>query len=69
MASADWACGYLGPWNLSVAPGEALALNRKNSSDDPAGHFRVFRIERARLQTLHDALRRQQLLAATATVP
>ncbi|MCR4995170.1 MAG: hypothetical protein K6A32_07345 [Bacteroidales bacterium] len=50
VASNDWACGYLGPWNLKVAQGEALALNRRNTDDDPAGHFRMFRIRRKDLQ-------------------
>lgn len=44
MSSNDWACGYLGPWNNRVEAGEALALNRKNTTGDEAGHYRLFRI-------------------------
>ena len=49
MSSENWACGYLGPWNKSVAAGEPIALNRKNTSGDEAGHYRLFRIAKADL--------------------
>ena len=44
MSSGNWACGYLGPWNKKVAAGEPMALNRQNTADDAAGHYRLFRI-------------------------
>lgn len=52
MSSENWACGYLGPWNKSVADGEPIALNRKNTDDDAAGHYRLFRIKRTDLMAL-----------------
>ena len=51
MSSGNWACGYLGPWNNTVAEGEPMALNRKNTSDDEAGHYRLFRIAKNDLMT------------------
>jgi hypothetical protein len=53
MSSEDWACGYLGPWNKKVAAGEPLALNRKNTSDDKAGHYRLYRIDKATLVEMY----------------
>ncbi|MBR3093393.1 MAG: hypothetical protein IKG99_10310 [Bacteroidaceae bacterium] len=44
MSSGNWACGYLGPWNKTVAAGEPMALNRQNTTGDEAGHYRLFRI-------------------------
>ncbi|MBO4810904.1 MAG: hypothetical protein J5552_04985 [Prevotella sp.] len=52
MSSGNWACGYLGPWNKSVALGEPIALNRRNTADDEAGHYRLFRIKRTDLMAL-----------------
>ena len=52
MSSNDWACGYLGPWNKTVAEGEPIALNRRNTEGDEAGHYRVFRIPRVDLMAL-----------------
>ena len=49
MSSGNWACGYLGPWNNRVEDGEPLALNRKNTTSDEAGHYRLFRIAKAAL--------------------
>lgn len=58
VASGNWACGYLGPWNKRVEDGEPLALNRRNTAGDEAGHYRVFRIDRDRLDELRsDAAR------------
>jgi len=51
MSSGNWACGYLGPWNKIVAAGEPMALNRKNTTDDEAGHYRLFRIVKSDLLT------------------
>lgn len=45
--------GYLGPWNNRVEAGEALALNRKNTTGDEAGHFRIFRITKTDFETLN----------------
>lgn len=53
MSSGNWACGYLGPWNKNVAEGEPIALNRRNTSDDLAGHYRLFRIAKDDLMALH----------------
>ena len=52
LSSGDWASGYLGPWNNKVAEGEPLALNRKNTTDDAAGHFRLFRITKDDFKTV-----------------
>ena len=52
MSSNNWACGYLGPWNKNVAEGEPIALNRRNETDDIAGHYRLFRIKRTDLMAL-----------------
>ena len=46
MSSNNWACGYLGPWNNRVTANEAIALNRRNTPGDEAGHYRLFRIRR-----------------------
>lgn len=56
MSSENWACGYLGPWNKVVKTGEPLALNRKNTTDDKAGHFRLYRIEKKKLIEKHNKL-------------
>ncbi|MBP5339309.1 MAG: hypothetical protein J6Z14_08435 [Prevotella sp.] len=53
ISSGDWACGYLGPWNKSVADGEPIALNRLNETGDDAGHYRLFRIAKDDLMALH----------------
>ena len=65
IASGNWACGFLGPWNNTVAAGEPLALNRRNTAGDEAGHFRLFRIARTDLERL----RVQQLAQATEAQP
>lgn len=56
MSSGNWACGYLGPWNKVVKAGEPLALNRKNTSNDKAGHYRIYRIEKKTLIEKHNEL-------------
>ena len=53
ISSGAWACGYLGPWNKSVADGEPIALNRRNETGDEAGHYRLFRIAKDDLMALH----------------
>lgn len=65
ISGGDWASGYLGPWNKTAAEGEALALNRKNTADDAAGHFRLFRITKTDLRTLQ----RLALQSASASNP
>ena len=52
ISSGNWACGYLGPWNQIVAIGEPIALNRRNTAGDLAGHYRLFRIAKSTLLTL-----------------
>ena len=52
VSSGNWACGYLGPWNKVVKEGEPIALNRRNTSGDEAGHYRLFRISKTDLITL-----------------
>ncbi len=69
VASGNWASGFLGPWNNVVAAGEPLALNRKNTAGDLAGHFRLFRIPRSTLMTLHLAALRKALAKASADHP
>ena len=59
VSSGNWACGYMGPWNNTVAEDEPIALNRKNTTGDEAGHYRIFRIAKADLVT-----KRNQLLQA-----
>ena len=49
ISSGNWASGYLGPWNNTVAAGEPMALNRKNIDGDEAGHYRLFRIAKSDL--------------------
>ena len=47
LSGGDRYSGYLGPWNNSVAAGEPIALNRKNTAGDEAGRYRIFRIARS----------------------
>ena len=54
ISSENWACGYLGPWNNVVSAGEPIALNRRNTTGDEAGHFRLFRISITDLVALHN---------------
>ena len=65
LSSGNWASGYLGPWNNNVAAGEAMALNRKNTSGDEAGHYRLFRIAKGDLR----ALQKKALQSASTTNP
>lgn len=69
VSSDNWACGFLGPWNRSVADGEPLALNRRNTADDLAGHFRLFRIAKSRLTNLRRQLLNEALLTASDSNP
>ncbi len=65
ISSGNWACGYLGPWNKTVAAGEPIALNRRNEEGDLAGHYRLFRIAKNDLMTL----KRTPLYSATPSTP
>ena len=65
ISSGNWACGYLGPWNKTVAAGEPLALNRRNTSDDAAGHYRLWRIAKDDLANM----KRTPLYTATPDSP
>lgn len=69
MSSGNWACGYLGPWNKNVADGEPIALNRRNTTGDEAGHYRLFRIAKTELITMYTNLHRTQLFTATTENP
>lgn len=52
ISSGNWACGFLGPWNNRVEDGQPMALNRRNTEGDEAGHYRLFRITKANLNKL-----------------
>ena len=65
ISSGNWASGYLGPWNKTVAAGEPLALNRRNTSDDAAGHYRLWRIAKDDLANM----KRTPLYTATPDSP
>ena len=69
IAEGDGFSGYLGPWNNKVEKGEALALNRKNTAGDEAGHFRIFRIAKTDYEAQYQELKRQELFTATADHP
>lgn len=69
MSSGEEYSGFLGPWNKSIAEGEPMALNRKNTVDDAAGHYRIFRIARENLMAMYTSKKREQLLTATASNP
>ncbi len=69
MSSGEEYSGFLGPWNKSIAEGEPIALNRKNTVDDAAGHYRIFRIAREDLMAMYTSKKREQLLTATASNP
>ena len=69
IAGGDRYSGYLGPWNNEVKEGEAIALNRKNTTGDEAGHYRLFRISKSVFETLYAEAKRQQLFTATASQP
>lgn len=69
LSSDDFYSGFLGPWSNIVAEGEPLALNRKNTSGDEAGHFRLFRIAKADFETQYREVKRQQLFTASSSNP
>lgn len=69
LSSGDVYSGYLGPWNNVVAEGEPLALNRKNTASDEAGHFRLFRISRSLLEKNFWEKKKNFLLLASEQNP
>ena len=56
MSSDNPDRGYLGPWNKEVKAGEPLALNLKDTSEDRAGHFRLYRIDKKALVEMYNNL-------------
>lgn len=66
MSSNNWACGYMGPWNKKVVEGQPIALNRRNVTDDEAGHYRLFRIKRSDLETQRSAFMNNLHTASTS---
>ena len=48
--------GYMGPWSNRVEANEPIALNRLNTSGDEAGHYRLWRISRANLFAMMQAV-------------
>ncbi len=69
ISGGDTYSGYLGPWNHLVKAGEALALNRKDTPSDEAGHYRIYRIAKEDYETLYRQSKLQQLYAATPSQP
>ena len=69
LSSGDVYSGYLGPWNNVVAEGEPLALNRKNTASDEAGHFRLFSISRSLFEKNFWEKKKQELLLASELNP
>ena len=60
--------GYMGPWNknVGVAENEAIALDRKDTTGDEAGRYRLWRIAKTDLLALHRAQNRLQMYTATS---
>ncbi|MBR5697226.1 MAG: dockerin type I repeat-containing protein [Prevotella sp.] len=64
-SEAQWK-GYMGSWTPGrLEIGEPIALNRLNTSEDPAGHYRLFRIAKSDLRTTQKKL----LKSASTTNP
>ena len=64
-SEAQWK-GYMGSWTAGrLADNEPIALNRLNTNDDPAGHYRLFRIAKDDLRTLQ----KKALQSASSTNP
>ena len=60
---------FLGPWNKSVADGEAIAGNRANTAGDEAGHYRLFRIAKSDYETFYQNMKHEALLSASSSNP
>ncbi len=69
LSGEDEFSGYLGPWNKVVTEGETMALNRKNTTGDLAGHYRLFRIPKATFETLYDTAVRAAFSSASIANP
>lgn len=69
ISGGDNFSGYLGPWNNQVAENEALALNRKNTPNDEAGHFRIFHISKSDFERGYRALQMQLLQSSSSANP
>ena len=69
ISGGNYYSGYLGPWNNVVKAGEAIALNRKNTAGDEAGHYRLFRISKSDYESSRTQILSQQLLEASADNP
>ena len=64
-SEAEWK-GYMGSWTPGrLEIGEPIALNRLNTSEDPAGHYRLFRIAKNDLRKLQE----KALRSASSTNP
>ena len=62
--------GFMGSWTAGrFAVDEPIALNRRNTDGDPAGHYRLFHISKADYEALYKQLKRTQLLSASTTNP
>jgi len=69
LSGENFYSGFLGPWNKEVATNEPLALNRKNTEDDLAGHFRLFRIKKTTFEDLFKAEQSAILCGAASDNP
>ena len=66
MSSEEQWKGYMGSWTPGrLEIGEPIALNRLNTNEDPAGHYRLFRIAKSDLRTTQKKL----LKSASTTNP
>lgn len=69
ISSGDWASGFLGPWDKVVKEGETMALNRKNTERDLAGHYRLFRIAKSAFESLYNTETTAQIASPIAGRP
>lgn len=68
-SEAQWK-GYMGSWTPGrLEIGEPIALNRLNTSEDPAGHYRLFRVAKSDYESMFKEYKMQQLLSASADNP
>ena len=68
-SEAQWK-GYMGSWTPGrLENGEPIALNRLNTNDDPAGHYRLFRIVKADYESMFKEHKMQLLLSASVDNP
>ena len=69
ISGGNWASGYMGPWGNRVYAGETMAMNRKNTGDDLAGHFRIFRIAKSTYESLYNTQKAAKIAAPVAGQP